>query len=154
MRQGGEGRNIARPAALALGLGYVVAGAVGFVVTGFSGFVVDTDERLLGLDLNVFHNIVHLAIGAGLIAASALRNLAVTQGVLMGVGAFYLVATLLGFANYLQIISIDASIVFDNFLHLATGAAALGFGVLSSLQTDRSRQHTGATLPKAAPQQS
>ena len=86
MRQSGEGRNIARPAALALGLGYVVAGAVGFVVTGFSGFVVDTDERLLGLDLNVFHNIVHLAIGAALIAAAGLRNLAVTQGVLMGVG--------------------------------------------------------------------
>ena len=149
MRQGGEGRNIARPAALALGLGYVLAGAVGFTVTGFSGFVADTDERLLGLDLNVFHNIVHLAIGAALIGASALRNLAVTQGVLMGVGAFYLVATLLGFSNYLQIISIDASIVFDNFLHLATGAAALGFGVLSSLQSDGSRQQRAAALAQA-----
>ncbi|HEV2127371.1 MAG TPA: DUF4383 domain-containing protein, partial [Thermomicrobiales bacterium] len=93
-----------------LGVAYVAAGLIGFAVTGFTGPVVlNTDDQLLGFfDLNIFHNIVHIAIGGGLIVAGLMRDAAITQGVLIGVGLFYVVAALLGFLNYLQIISIDS----------------------------------------------
>ena len=51
---------MSRTIALVLGLGYIVVGLAGFAATGFTGFVEDTDETLLGFDVNVFHNIVHL----------------------------------------------------------------------------------------------
>ncbi|MDQ3720178.1 MAG: DUF4383 domain-containing protein [Actinomycetota bacterium] len=129
-----DGTNVARVGALLLGLGYLAAGLIGFVVTGFTGFVTDTDEQLLGLDLNIFHNLVHLTIGAGLLVASQVRDVTITQGTLIGVGLFYILAALLGFIDYLQIISVNYGLAVDNFFHLATGLTAFIFGVLGARQ--------------------
>jgi hypothetical protein len=130
--------NVARLFALAIGLGYLAAGLIGFVETGFTGPVVlNTNDSFLGFfDLNIFHNIVHFAIGLGLIVASRVRDVTVTQGVLIGVGLFYVVAALLGFLNYLQLISINSSLAFDNFFHLFTGAVAVIFGLIGAHQQD------------------
>ena len=134
-----ERENIARVFALLLGLGYVAAGVIGFTITGFTGFVENTDETFLGFfDLNIFHNIVHLAIGAGLIIASRMRDVTITQGVLIGVGLFYLLAAVLGFLNYLQIISINSALSPENFNHLLSGATALIFGLIGVRQQDDS----------------
>lgn len=140
-----DGKNVARLFAVVLGLGYVAAGVVGFAVTGFTGFVANTDETLLGFDLNIFHNIVHLAIGAGLVIASRMSDVSITQGVLIGVGLFYLVATLLGVLEYLPIISISDASAPDNFLHLFSGGAALIFGLLGVRQDDDKRAPVGTT---------
>ncbi len=137
------GGNVARLFALVLGLGYLAVGVIGFAVTGFTGFVEDTNEALLGFELNIFHNIVHLAIGAGLIIASRMRDVTITQGVLIGVGLFYLLAAVLGFLNYLQIISINSALSPENFNHLLSGATALIFGLLGVRQHDRSLRETG-----------
>jgi len=128
--------NVARTFALVIGLGYVAAGVIGFTVTGFTGpIVLNTDDAFLGFfDLNVFHNIVHVAIGGGLIIASRMSDVTITQGVLVGVGLFYTLAALLGFLNYLQIISINTSLSVDNFFHLFTGAVALIFGLIGVRQ--------------------
>jgi len=135
--------NVAKLVALVLGLGYVAGGVIGFAITGFTGFVANTDETFLGFfDLNIFHNIVHLGIGAGLIIASRMRDSTITQGVLIGVGLFYLLAAVLGFLNYLQIISINTSLSFDNFFHLLSGAVALIFGLLGVRQQDDSLHDT------------
>jgi hypothetical protein len=144
-----ERENVARVFALLLGLGYVAAGVIGFTITGFTGFVENTDETFLGFfDLNIFHNIVHLTIGAGLIIASRMSDVTITQGVLIGVGLFYLLAAVLGFLNYLQIISINTSLSFDNFFHLASGGAALIFGLIAVRQQEGSlRQTRGPTDP-------
>lgn len=132
-------KNVARTFALVLGLGYVAAGVIGFFATGFTGPVVlNTNDAILGFDVNIFHNIVHLAIGGGLVVASRLSDVAVTQGILIGVGLFYVVATLLGFINYMQLISINSSLAADNFLHLFSGATAVIFGLIGVRQTDRS----------------
>ncbi len=137
------GGDLVRVAALLIGLSYVAAGVVGFTVTGFSGFVAETDEKFLGFfDLNIFHNIVHLAIGAGLVIASRLRDVTITQGVLIGVGLFYALAAVLGFLNYLQLISINSSLSFDNFFHLLTGVTALAFGLIGVRQQDDSVRDT------------
>lgn len=133
-----------------LGAAYVAAGFIGFAVTGFTGPVVlNTDDQLLGFfDLNIFHNIVHIAIGGGLVVAALMRDVAITQGVLIGVGLFYVVAALLGFLNYLQIISIDSSLSFDNFFHLATGVVAVAFGLIAV------RQHEEELTPATGRPQS
>lgn len=155
MRQGpasAERQNVAKVLALVLGLGYLGAGVVGFTVTGFSsGFVADTNASFLGLDLNIFHNVVHLGIGAGLLLASRMRDVSITQGVLIGVGLFYLLAAVLGFINYLQIISINSSLVLDNFFHLVTGSVALIFGLLGVRQHDDSLRGTPVAAEGALP---
>jgi len=152
MRQGlasAERGNVARIAALVLGLSYVAAGVVGFAETGFTGFVANTDASFLGFfDLNIFHNIVHLSIGAALVIASRMSDVTITQGVLIGVGLFYALAAVLGFLNYLQIISINSSVSFDNFFHLLTGVVALLFGLLGVSQQDDA-VHAGATPASA-----
>lgn len=131
------GHNIARTFAVVLGVGYLAGGVIGFAATGFSGVVSDGDASLLGLDINIFHNVVHLSIGAGLLIASRLRDVTVTQGILIGVGLFYLLAAVLGFINYLQIISIDGNapnFALDNFLHLFSGGASVVFGLIGVRQ--------------------
>lgn len=60
----GTGYSPAQYIALALGIAFVLVGIVGFFVTGFDDFAdSNTNERLLGLELNPLHNIVHLALG-------------------------------------------------------------------------------------------
>jgi len=127
------GANIARTFALLFGLAYVAVGVVGFAATGFNeGIVANTDDALFGIfDLNIFHNIVHMAIGAGLIVASRANDATVTQGIVIGLGLFYTVAALLGFLNFLQIISIDTNLAPDNFLHLASALLALAAGLIA-----------------------
>jgi ABC-type transport system involved in multi-copper enzyme maturation permease subunit len=145
--------NAARVFALVIGLGYVAAGLIGFAVTGFSGPVVlNTPDRFLGFfDLNIFHNIVHLAIGLGLLVAWRMRDIAITQGVLVGVGLFYILAALLGFLNYLQLISINTSLSFDNFFHLLTGVVALIFGLIGVRQQSDEPATAGRDLAEERP---
>lgn len=121
-------------AAVVVGAGYLVVGIVGFVITGFGSFISDTGDSLIGFDLNPFHNVVHLVIGAYLILVSRF-NTAVTEGALIGGGAVYLVAAFLGFGNHLQILSINSAGAPDNFLHLASGALALIAGLVSAIHT-------------------
>lgn len=148
------GANVARTFALVFGLGYVVVGVVGFAVTGFGeGVVANTDDALLGIfDLNIFHNVVHVAIGAGLIVASRASDATVTQGIVIGLGLFYTVAALLGFLNYLQIISIDTNLAPDNFLHLGSAALALLFGLFAVRQQNEKmrERETRAGIPVPA----
>ncbi len=131
--------NIARPFALVVGVVYLAVGLIGFIVTGFSGLVTTHGTSLLGFELNVFHNLVHLVIGLGFIVASRLPDATITQGILIGGGAVYLVAALLGFLNRVPIIAVHDGLAPDNFLHLFSGAAAVLFGLLGTHQQSRER---------------
>ena len=131
-----EGANITQVFALVVGVAYLAVGVIGFAVTGFTGVTTDGADKLLGFDLNVFHNVVHLAIGAGFIAVSRLSDPTITQGVVIGAGLVYVLAGLLGFLNQLQILSIDTEFAADNFLHLFSGLAAVAFGILGARQSD------------------
>ena len=137
-RRGGDGggENITQVFALVVGVVYLLIGIVGFAVTGFTGVTTDGQDKLLGFDLNVFHNVVHLAIGAGFILVSRLNDASIAQGVVIGGGLVYVLAALLGFLNELQILSIDSELAADNFLHLFSGIAAVAFGLLGMRQTD------------------
>ncbi len=134
--------------ALAVGSSYVLVGLVGFAVTGFDHWVTYSGATLLGFGLNGFHNIVHLGVGLLLVAAAIQRDPAVTQGVLIGGGAVYLLATFLGFTNHLdQLLSISGPLAADNFLHLASGVAAVLAGLIGR---KRAADETLAGGPAAA----
>jgi hypothetical protein len=109
---------------------YALAGLLGFLVTGPSGWLSDGNKALLGLDVNAFHNLFHLAAGLFLVAVTFVDPVEVAAGVSLGTGAVLLMAVGAGFANHLQILSVDGATAPDNFLHLATGAAAIFFGAV------------------------
>ncbi len=50
-------------------------------------------------------------------------------------------AGLLGFLNQLQILSIDAELAADNFLHLFSGLAAVAFGISRGAPKRRAADH-------------
>ena len=127
--------------ALAVGLAYVFIAVLGFLATGLDGFVENGDDALLGFDLNPFHNVVHLAVGLIVIGAAVPRDAAITQGALIGGGLVLVVAAVLGFVDRLQLLSIDDASAGDNFLHLVSGALAIGGGLIGG---DPSPQLRGA----------
>lgn len=139
----------ARAFALTFGAVYVLVGAVGFAVTGFDGlssFAANGDQQLLIFDINPFHNVVHLGVGAIWMAAAAVSahrpNL--IYGVNFGIAGVYALATVLGFAGGLTALSIDAGLAPDNFLHLATAAVALYFTNIPAAVTNKTNTQVAA----------
>lgn len=126
--QAGRPRSLEQSFALVAGVGYVGIGAIGFLVTGFNAFAVNTEEALFGLfGINPFHNIVHLGVGAMWLLAALLLDSMGAEGVNFGIAGVYVLAAVLGFAGYLEVLSISAGLAPDNFLHLLTGAITLAF---------------------------
>ena len=132
-------KGFAQAAAVIVGAGYLVGGLVGFFVTGFDNFVSDTDYTLLSLDINPFHNVFHVFVGAYLIIIAQFGRPA-TEGALIGGGAVYLVAVFLGLTDNLQILSMQGAGATDNILHTISGSAALGVGLLSVSRNARSER--------------
>ena len=101
----------------------LVFGAV-YLLVGVLGFI---NKPILGIfEVNNLHNIVHLLIGAALVAGSAKHDTAKT--VSLAVGVAYLLVAVIGFVatDFLDdLIRINQA---DNFLHLVSGAAAVYFG--------------------------
>lgn len=123
-------RTPAQVAALAFGVVYLLVGVVGwFVTTDFTGL--DDDAHLLGFHLNGLHNVVHLALGAAWIAASTRFDWARLVNTLFG--AVLVVVCLAGLTGVLdELLNIEDAAEPDNYLHLATGAAALWFGTVGA----------------------
>lgn len=134
----GSDFSLAQLGAVVVGVAYILAGVVGFAITGFGDYVQDTNDTLLGFDINPFHNTFHLVVGVYLLFAAAMGRV-ITEGALIGGGVTYLLAAFLGFDNRLQIISINDAFASDQFLHIASGATALLLGIFSTL-TNRSER--------------
>ncbi len=110
--------------ALVFGAVYTLVGIIGYFVTGFDDFFAhDTNETLLGFEINGMHNVVHIVIGAaGLALANTLAG-ARTYGWLLAVGygaAF--VYGLIAIGETWDFLSINAA---DNVLHIATALVGL-----------------------------
>lgn len=120
-----QGKSKAQLVGMVFGIAYLLVGAVGFAVTGMSNFASDTNTQLLIFDINPLHNIVHLAIGAALLAGSASNKIA---GPVNGVvGGTYIVVALIGLTGILTFLSINSGVVPDFFLHLASGLVLIAF---------------------------
>jgi hypothetical protein len=121
-------RTLEQNASMILGSIYFVGGALGFIGTGagpITGFATNT---FLGFPLNVYHNIVHLAIGALWLLGAFALTAAGNEGLNIAIGGVYVLATVIGFLGYLPLLNIHAGNDVDNYLHLVTAALTLIFG--------------------------
>jgi hypothetical protein len=121
--------NPARLYALVFGLVLVAAGILGFFYSSDFSDPGDVDAVLGLLDVNGWHNVVHLATGAlGLVAFAAGAYAARTYA--LGLGAVYIVGAVWGFVvgdgdAILSIVPVNTE---DNVLHLLIGIAGLAAG--------------------------
>jgi len=124
-------RSPAQVYALVIGLTLVVAGIAGFFYSAsFStGDGTERDAVLGILDVNGWHNIVHIASGAvGLLLVGSHRG---SRTYALGLGVAYLLVTLLGFIagdgdEILNLIPVNTE---DNLLHLLIGLAGVAAGL-------------------------
>ena len=128
-----EGSTPARLYATLVGGILVVAGIIGFFYSSSFGSPGDVDSVFGILNVNGWHNLVHIATGGlGLLAAGyAARQYA------LGLGAVYIVIAIWGFIigsgdNILGFIPVNTE---DNFLHLILGVLGVGAGVATPAET-------------------
>jgi hypothetical protein len=132
-----EGRSAAQVFALVIGLTLVVTGIVGFFYNASFGTGDGTErDAVLGiLDVNGWHNVVHIASGAlGLAVAGSYGGSRVYA---IGLGAVYLVVAALGFVagdgdEIFNLIPVNTE---DNALHLLIGIAGVAAGVVTPATT-------------------
>ena len=126
-----ETRSPAQVYALVIGATLVAAGIAGFFYNASFGTGDGTErDAVLGiLDVNGWHNVVHVLTGAlGLAVAGAYDG---SRLYALGLGAVYLVVTVLGFAagdgdEIFNLIPVNTE---DNVLHLLIAVAGLGAGL-------------------------
>jgi hypothetical protein len=126
-----ESRSPAQAYALVIGATLVVVGIAGFFYNASFGTGDGTDrDAVLGiLDVNGWHNVVHVLTGAvGLAVAGAYDGSRVFA---LGFGAVYLVVALLGFLagdgdEVLNLIPVNTE---DNLLHALIGIAGVAAGL-------------------------
>jgi len=115
--------------ATVFGAVYLLVGLLGFTVTGGVGFFATDGGLLLGLfEVNIFHNVAHLLIGAALLIAG-LSNVRAAKSVNITVGAAYLLLGVVGLflpGQPFNILAINAA---DNVLHFASAAVLLAVGI-------------------------
>ncbi|GAC1427446.1 MAG: DUF4383 domain-containing protein [Actinomycetota bacterium] len=119
--------------ARAFGAIYIIIGAVGFSITNHVAFSGPHGRKLLGLfEVNPLHNIVHILIGAALVAAS-FGTVKAARGMNLTIGVAYFATFLLGLAMVGKSWDFLALNQADNLLHIATATVAL----VVALRTDR-----------------
>ncbi|MBC7461188.1 MAG: DUF4383 domain-containing protein [Thermoleophilia bacterium] len=122
----------------------------GVVLTlaGIVGLFVNTDQNvtksLLGFDVNLTHNFVHLATGVvglivGFMVLSAARTYALVFGVVYTVLAVWGLVHGNGFNPFGIFGEINRA---DHFLHLALGVAGVGAYIASPMATRERANHT------------
>lgn len=127
--------------ATVFGAVYVVIGILGFTVTSGVGFFATEGGLLLGIfQVNIFHNVAHILIGAALLIAG-LSSVSAAKAVNSVVGAAYLVLGLAGLFLIGSPLNILAINVADNVLHFASAAVLLAVG----LGADKATRATRAT---------
>ena len=114
---------------LIFGVIYIVIGLVGFTATTGVGFFATNGGLLLGLfEVNLAHNLAHLAIGVALFIA-ALVGPRISALANAGVGALYLVLGIAGLFLVDSQFNFLALNVADNVLHFASAAVLLAVGL-------------------------
>ena len=114
--------------ALVIGAVYLLVGILGFFVA--SEFTKGSaDDQLIIFRLNHLHNLIHIVLGVGWLAAS--RTAAAAKSVNLLFGVVLLLVAILGFTGIdlmHTLLNITESTDPDNFLHLVTGGLAIYLG--------------------------
>ncbi|HEX8120745.1 MAG TPA: DUF4383 domain-containing protein [Solirubrobacteraceae bacterium] len=144
---------------------YCTLGGAALLLAGIVGFFFDSSfdtggnidgDAFLGFEVNGFHNLVHIASGLLLLAASVKRASAKTVALLFGIvyGAVALIGLIDG-ETVFGLIPVNPA---DNILHIALALA----GILAALASDADdrdlktttatgRETTGRRVDTAAP---
>ena len=127
---------------------YCLLGGAALLLAGIAGFIADAGfntggdidgDRLLGIfEVNGWHNIVHIASGLLLLAASAKRASAKTVALLFGI--VYGVVALIGLIDGQTVLGLIPVNPADNILHIALSAV----GILAALASDADDRDHGA----------
>jgi uncharacterized protein DUF4383 len=110
-----------------IGAVLLVAGIIGFFYSASFGSPGNVDAVLGILDVNAWHNLIHIASGAlGLLAFSAGARASRTYA--LAFGAIYIVVAIWGFiiGSHESILGFVPVNTEDNFLHLILGVLGLG----------------------------
>lgn len=112
-----------------------LVGLAGFFVSGDHDAVGQDGGELLGLfQVNVLHNLVHLAVGAVMVAAAILGRWA-AKTVNLAIGLVYVLLFVIG----LFIIDTSGNIIAlnsaDNILHAALGVVLIAVGAAADRRT-------------------
>ena len=129
-----------------VGATLVVAGIIGFFYSADFGSPGDVDAVFGILDVNGWHNVVHILTGAlGLLAFSA--GVYAARQYALALGVVYLVVAIWGFivGDGDQILSIIPVNTEDNVLHLLLGLAGLAAGLATAEVRDRTPAGTVTT---------
>ena len=126
-----ENRTPAQLYALVVGAVLTAAGILGFFYSAAFGTPGKVAPVLGILDVNGWHNVVHLATGA--LGLALMGGVASARAYALGLGVVYLVVFALGLmvgdgGAILSIIPINTA---DNILHLALGVLGVGAGLAS-----------------------
>ena len=129
---------------LIFGATLLLVGIIGFFAdAGFdTGSDIDGDKLLGIFEVSGIHNLIHIASGAVLLAASPKR--ASARLVAIGFGVVYLLVTIIGFIQGDNVVGLIPVNTADNFLHLAISALGIAAGLMSS-GDDRERGVTAAS---------
>ena len=116
---------------LLAGISLLLAGILGFIVDSSfdTGSIIDGGDLLGIFEVNGIHNLVHLASGLVLLAASAKRASAKTVAIAFGL--VYGIVTIIGLIDgdtVLGLLPVNAA---DNVLHIALSALGLITGFMS-----------------------
>lgn len=115
--------------ATVFGAVYLLVGLLGFAYTGGVDFFATEGGLILGIfEVNAFHNVAHLLIGAALLIAG-LKNAPAAKAVNTTVGAAYLLLGVVGLflvGTAVNILAINAA---DNVLHFASAVLLLAIGL-------------------------
>ena len=139
-------RSPAQLYALVFGVVLVAAGIMGFFYSSDFAAPGDVDAVLGILNVNGWHNVVHIATGAlGLLAATGGYYYA--RQYAFGLGAVYILVTILGFiagdgGNIFGFIPVNTE---DNVLHLLIGIAGIGAGLATPAEPAPSTAQPPAT---------
>ena len=127
---------------LLAGLALLLAGILGFVVDSQfdTGNGIDGD-RLIVLEVNGWHNIVHLASGVVLLASAAKR--ASARSVALAFGVVYGIVTIIGLIDGSDVLGIIPVNPADNILHIALSL----LGIVTALMS-RGRDDVPAGEPR------
>lgn len=130
------GRSPAQLYALVFGVVLVAAGILGFFynasfATG-DDTLTDRDAVLGILDVNGWHNVVHIATGLLLLAVAGSYAKARTYA--LGLGGVYILVAVIGFIygdgdSIFRLIPVNTE---DNVFHLLIGVAGIGAGVATT----------------------
>ncbi len=141
-----KSRTAAQWYCLLVGLALLAAGALGFLVNGSfanASFGVDFDDGefvngdlLLGLEVNGWHNLVHLASGLVLLLAAAGRGAA--KATALAFALVYAVVAVIGFIDGDDVLGFIPVNTADTLLHTAIAAVGLLAALVSPADDRRS----------------